>query len=89
MCSAVIKLTSNALGEISNAETLLKIKGVIALFIQTMEVCDRLSIHFWRIFLTFNRDTATQWQVWIAFCSSCLTNMLNYSKCDTAKTSKA
>lgn len=40
MCSAIIKLTSNALGEISNAETLLKIKGVIALFIQTMEVCD-------------------------------------------------
>lgn len=40
MCSAIIKLTSNALSEISNAETLLKIKGVIALFIQTMEVCD-------------------------------------------------
>lgn len=38
MCSSVIKLTNTALGEISNAEALLKIKGVIALFIQTMEV---------------------------------------------------
>ncbi|ORY63591.1 exocyst complex subunit Sec15-like-domain-containing protein [Pseudomassariella vexata] len=37
MCSAAISLTTKALGEVSNAEILLKIKGVIALFIQTME----------------------------------------------------
>ncbi|KND92627.1 Exocyst complex component sec15 [Tolypocladium ophioglossoides CBS 100239] len=37
MCSAAINLTSRALNEVSNAEILLKIKGFIALFIQTME----------------------------------------------------
>ncbi|KAI0127894.1 exocyst complex subunit Sec15-like-domain-containing protein [Xylariales sp. AK1849] len=37
MCSSAISLTSKALGEVGNAEVLLKIKGVIALFIQTME----------------------------------------------------
>ncbi|KAL8828890.1 MAG: hypothetical protein Q9170_006407 [Blastenia crenularia] len=36
MCQTAIALISNALGEITNAEMLLKIKGVIALFIQTM-----------------------------------------------------
>lgn len=38
MCHTAIALTSKALNEVSNAEILLKIKGVIALFIQTMEV---------------------------------------------------
>lgn len=38
MCSTAINLTSRALNEVSNAEILLKIKGFIALFIQTMEV---------------------------------------------------
>ncbi|PHH67967.1 hypothetical protein CDD80_344 [Ophiocordyceps camponoti-rufipedis] len=37
MCSAAINLTSKAINDISNAEVLLKIKGVVALFIQTME----------------------------------------------------
>ncbi|KAI1490835.1 exocyst complex subunit Sec15-like-domain-containing protein [Biscogniauxia mediterranea] len=37
MCSTAISLTSKALGDVNNAEVLLKIKGVIALFIQTME----------------------------------------------------
>ncbi|KAI5457927.1 exocyst complex subunit Sec15-like-domain-containing protein [Mariannaea sp. PMI_226] len=37
MCSTAIKLTSKALGSVTNAEVLLKIKGFIALFIQTME----------------------------------------------------
>lgn len=37
MCSAAIKLTSQALNSVTNAEVLLKIKGFIALFIQTME----------------------------------------------------
>ncbi|KAI1340449.1 exocyst complex subunit Sec15-like-domain-containing protein [Xylariaceae sp. FL0016] len=37
MCSTAISLTSRALGDVANAEVLLKIKGVIALFIQTME----------------------------------------------------
>ena len=38
MCQAAIALISKALHEVTNAEVLLKIKGVIALFIQTMEV---------------------------------------------------
>jgi hypothetical protein len=37
MCSMAIKLTSNALKNVANAEVLLKIKGFMALFIQTME----------------------------------------------------
>ncbi|KAH7037818.1 exocyst complex subunit Sec15-like-domain-containing protein [Microdochium trichocladiopsis] len=37
MCTAAISLTSKALSEVTNAEVLLKIKLVIALFIQTME----------------------------------------------------
>ncbi|RCI10874.1 hypothetical protein L249_5448 [Ophiocordyceps polyrhachis-furcata BCC 54312] len=37
MCSAAITLTAKAITDVSNAEILLKIKGVIALFVQTME----------------------------------------------------
>lgn len=37
MCREIINLTTKALDSITNAESLLKIKGVIALFIQTME----------------------------------------------------
>jgi hypothetical protein len=37
MCNAAIKLTSGALDTVNNAEILLKVKGFIALFIQTME----------------------------------------------------
>lgn len=42
MCQGAIRLISNALHEVANAEALLKIKGVIALFIQTMDVCQSL-----------------------------------------------
>ncbi len=38
MCDSAIKIISKALNEVTNAEILLKIKGVVALFIQTMEV---------------------------------------------------
>ncbi|KAH8653382.1 exocyst complex subunit Sec15-like-domain-containing protein [Xylariales sp. PMI_506] len=37
MCSSAISLTLKALGEVNNTDILLKVKGVIALFIQTME----------------------------------------------------
>jgi hypothetical protein len=37
MCQTAISLISQALHEVNNAEMLLKIKGVLALFIQTME----------------------------------------------------
>ena len=38
MCQTAIFLITKALHEVNNAEMLRKIKGVIALFIQTMEV---------------------------------------------------
>lgn len=38
MCNTAINLISKALDKVDNAEELLKIKGVIALFIQTMNV---------------------------------------------------
>ncbi|KAF4954095.1 hypothetical protein FGADI_5522 [Fusarium gaditjirri] len=37
MCTAVINLTSKALSDVEDAEALIKIKTIIALFIQTME----------------------------------------------------
>jgi exocyst complex component 6 len=37
MCQTALTLTTRALNEVSNAEVLLKLKGIIALFIQTME----------------------------------------------------
>lgn len=40
MCQTAIALVSNALSEVTNAELLLKIKGIVALFIQTMTVRD-------------------------------------------------
>jgi len=41
MCNSAIGLISKALDKVDNAEILLKIKGVIALFIQTMDVSIR------------------------------------------------
>lgn len=41
MCQNAISLISKALHEVTNAEVLLKIKGVIALFIQTMDVSNK------------------------------------------------
>ena len=46
MCQSAIMLISRALNEVDNAELLLKIKGVIALFIQTMDVC----LSYWNDF---------------------------------------
>lgn len=40
MCHTAINLISKALNDVDNAEVLLKIKGVIALFIQTMDVSE-------------------------------------------------
>lgn len=38
MCHSAINIISRALDSVDNAEVLLKIKGVVALFIQTMDV---------------------------------------------------
>jgi hypothetical protein len=43
MCTAVINLTSKSLNDVTDAEALIKIKTIIALFIQTMEVRYRQS----------------------------------------------
>jgi hypothetical protein len=42
MCHTAINLITKCLGEVNNAEVLLKIKGVMTLFIQTMEVLSPL-----------------------------------------------
>ena len=42
MCQSAIMLISKALPEVTNAEVLLKIKGHLALFIQTMDVSTKL-----------------------------------------------
>lgn len=39
MCQAAVNLIARALHEVDNAENLLKIKNLIALFMQTMNVC--------------------------------------------------
>ncbi len=44
MCQTAVTLISKALHEVDNAEVVLKIKGVIALFIQTMEVRTEVGI---------------------------------------------
>ena len=49
MCQTAITLISKALHEVTNAEDLLKIKGVIALFIQTMEVSAKFGTLFPRL----------------------------------------
>jgi len=38
MCQTAINLISGALSQVTNAEALLKIKPVVGLFIQTMDV---------------------------------------------------
>lgn len=38
MCQAAVGVISKALHEVDNAENILKIKNLIALFIQTMDV---------------------------------------------------
>lgn len=39
MCHTAVGLISDALHEVDNAESLLKIKNLIALFMQAMDVC--------------------------------------------------
>ena len=56
MCQSAITLISKALPEVVNAEVLLKIKGVVTLFIQTMEVGEFWSSGFWVV-------------LWLKFCS--------------------
>lgn len=46
MCQTAVGLISSALPEVDNAESLLKIKNLIALFMQTMNVSERnIALH--------------------------------------------
>lgn len=86
MCNSAIALITKALDKVDNAEVLLKIKGVIALFIQTMGVsqCKLLSL----LRLIHSRDGATLCQPWTTSCSRYSRNMQNFSREDSVTTFK-
>ena len=68
MCQTAIALISKALHEVTNAEELLKRKGVIALFIQTMEVW-KIETMFPLVKLLMKRSLgATPWRLLMLFC---------------------
>ena len=69
MCQTAIALISKALHEVTNAEELLKRKGVIALFIQTMEVRKIETISTSLVRLLMERSLgATPWLLLMLFC---------------------
>lgn len=70
MCQTAITLISKALHEVTNAEDLLKIKGVIALFIQTMEVSANFGTAFpcpVRLLIAASLGTIL-WPILMLFC---------------------
>ena len=69
MCQTAIALISKALHEVTNAEELLKRKGVIALFIQTMEVRKSEMMFLSLVRLLMERSLgATPWLLLMLFC---------------------
>ena len=69
MCQTAIALISKALHEVTNAEELLKRKGVIALFIQTMEVRKFETRFSSLVKLLMKRSLgATPWPLLMLFC---------------------
>ena len=69
MCQTAIALISKALHEVTNAEELLKRKGVIALFIQTMEVRKIETNSTSLVRLLMERSLgATPWLLLMLFC---------------------
>lgn len=67
MIQTAIKLITKALDEVDNAETVLKIKGVIALFIQTMDASVLRPPHSTHI-LILCRAGVIRYQHWIISC---------------------
>ena len=69
MCQTAIALISKALHEVTNAEELLKRKGVIALFIQTMEVW-KIETMFPSLVKSLMKRSlgATPWPLLMLFC---------------------
>lgn len=81
MCQSAIMLISKALHEVTNAELLLKIKGHIALFIQTMDVSGSgvvVPVYIHRMRLTDHSHGTIQWALSMRSFSSCLKSMLSY-----------
>ena len=69
MCHSAIVLISKALHEVTNAEVLLKIKGRIALFIQTMDVSFRSTSrnHLFHYANPASSHGIMQWMLWTRF----------------------
>ena len=79
MCQSAIMLISKALHEVTNAEVLLKIKGHIALFIQTMDVSGVMGpVLILSMKLIDHSHGIIQWALSMHFFSSYLKNMLSY-----------
>ena len=79
MCQSAIMLISKALHEVTNAEVLLKIKGHIALFIQTMDVSGLLDpVPIPSMKLIDHSHGITQWAFSMHSFSSCSKSMLSY-----------
>lgn len=55
MCQTAVNLISKALYEVDNAENLLKIKNLIALFMQTMNVCQSITFSWIEVALLTDR----------------------------------
>ena len=81
MCQSAIMLISKALHEVTNAEVLLKIKGHIALFIQTIDVSGSgvvVPVYIHRMRLIDHSHGTIQWALSTLSFSSCLKSMLSY-----------
>ena len=79
MCQSAIMLISKALHEVTNAEVLLKIKGHIALFIQTMDVSGVMGpVLIPSMKLIDHSHGIIQWALSMHFFSSYLKSMLSY-----------
>ena len=79
MCQSAIMLISKALHEVTNAEVLLKIKGHIALFIQTMDVSGVMGpVLIPTMKLIDHSHGIIQWALSMHSFSSYLKSMLSY-----------
>jgi hypothetical protein len=77
MCQTAMGLISKALHEVDNAESLLKIKNLIALFMQTMNVC----LLPWCFNMALLNSRPQTWEFAVgAFDSLLLTLFKNYAE---------
>lgn len=89
MCQSAVSLTQTALHEVDNAEALLKIKGVVALFIQTMNVRHCSPMEPLQVISTDNLSRGTTLLGYlITFYCICSRSMPNFSNADLVTTFK-